>query len=304
MYIRQLNYLVAVAREKHFARAANACNVTQPTLSAGIQKLERELGLPLIERGHQFSRLTPEGERVLNWAHRIIADFDGLKKDLTNYGRGLSGTLKLGAIPAALPSVSLLTGPFCSRHPGVTVQVQSLTSTAIQRGLDTFELDAGLTYLENEPLNNIRSVPLYKDQNVFVIGTRASTFRSIQSQASISWAEAATYPLCLLTPDMQNRRIINQIFEEIGVKPEPRLEVNSYDSIASHVRHGDLCSILPHSYCHITGISEGIRTIPLMNPIRMQSIGLVTADREPLPPVAQAFIRFAGALNIDGKIKQ
>jgi DNA-binding transcriptional LysR family regulator len=299
MFIRQFAYLVALAREKHFARAAAACNVTQPTLSAGIQKLERELGLPVIERSHQFLGLTPEGERVLSWAHRIIADFNGLKQDLANFGSGLSGTLKLGAIPAALPSVSLLTGPFCSRNPGVAVQLQSLTSKTIQRGLDTFEIDAALTYLEDEALKNVRSVPLYRDTSVFVIGPIANANRPIPpSQTEISWAEAAAYPLCLLTPDMQNRRIINQIFQELGIVPEPRLEVNSFDGITSHVRRGDWCSILPYTYCHIIG-NDGIQAIPLVRPLRTQSIGLVTADRDPLPPVAQAFVHFASAMNID-----
>ena len=295
MFVRQFTYLVALAREKHFARAAAACNVSQPTLSAGIQKLERELGLPIIERGHQFLRLTPEGERVLNWAHRIIADFDGLKQDLENFGKGLSGVLKLGVIPSAMPALSLLTAPFCGRHPGVTVQVQSSTSIAIQRGLDTFAMDAGLTYLENEPLNNVRRVPLYHERYVFVAGATAP----FGERMTLSWAEAATHPLCLLTPDMQNRRIINQIFQEIGIAPTPRLEANSFDGIASHVRHGDWCSILPLTYCRGFGMIDGIRIIPLTDPVRTQLVGLVTADREPLPPIAQAFVHFAAALNLD-----
>jgi len=299
MFVRQFSYLVALAREKHFARAAAACNVTQPTLSAGIQKLERELGLPVIERGHQFMGLTPEGERVLNWAHRIIADFDGLKQDLANFGKGLTGTLKLGAIPAALPSVSLLTGPFCVRHPGVTVQVQSLTSIAIQRGIDAFELDAGLTYLENEPLKNVRRVPLYIEQYVFV----ARQGSPVAARASLTWSEAATYPLCLLTQDMQNRRIINQIFQEIGILPVPRLETNSFDGIAAHVRHGDWCSILPHTYFRVFGMFDGVQAIPLVDPVRTQAIGLVMTDRDPLPPVADAFLNFAAAINLDHDLR-
>jgi len=66
--IRQLQYLVALAREKHFTRAAQACHVTQPTLSGRIRQLEQELGVPIVERGQRFHGLTPEGERVLEWA--------------------------------------------------------------------------------------------------------------------------------------------------------------------------------------------------------------------------------------------
>ncbi|HVJ42695.1 MAG TPA: LysR family transcriptional regulator [Dongiaceae bacterium] len=295
MFIRQFSYLVALAREKHFARAAAACNVTQPTLSAGIQKLERELGLPMIERGHHFIGLTPEGERVLKWAQRIIADFDGLKQDLTNAGQGLSGVLRLGAIPAALPAISLLTGPFCARNPGVAIQVQSMTSIAIQRSLDSFDLDAGLTYLENEPLNHVQRLPLYTERYMFV----AKTAFLGDVPETMSWAEAATYPLCLLQPDMQNRRIINQIFREIGIQPRPRIETNSYDGILAHVRHGAYCSILPHPHCQSFGPAEKISTIPLVDPIHTQSIGLVAADRDPLLPVIAAFLHFAAELNLD-----
>jgi len=295
MFIRQFSYLVALAREKHFARAAAACNVTQPTLSAGIQKLERELGLPVIERGHHFVGLTPEGERVLNWARRIIADFDGLKQDLANFGHGLSGTLRFGAIPAALPSVSMLTGPFCARHPGVAVQVHSMTSIAIQRGLDNFDLDAGLTYLENEPLKHVRRLPLYTERYVFV--AKSSLLSGDRSR--ITWAEAATYPLCLLQPDMQNRRIINQIFQEIGITPAPRIETNTYDGILSHVRHGAYCSILPHPHTNSFSPGDGISVLPLIDPIRTQSIGLVAADRDPLLPVTAAFMHFAAGLQLD-----
>lgn len=76
MFIRQMTYLVALAREKHFARAAQACNVTQSTLSAGLRSLERELDMRLVARKPRFSGLTPEGERVAEWAIRIIADYE------------------------------------------------------------------------------------------------------------------------------------------------------------------------------------------------------------------------------------
>ena len=74
MVLRQLEYLVALAREKHFGRAAEACHVTQPTLSAAIRQLEEDLGAPIIERGHRFIGLTPQGRLALEHAHRILAE--------------------------------------------------------------------------------------------------------------------------------------------------------------------------------------------------------------------------------------
>ena len=82
MDIRQLQYLAALAREKHFTRAAKACNVTQPTLSGRIRQLEQELGVPIVERGQRFHGLTPEGERVLKWAHAILDNWGSLQQEI------------------------------------------------------------------------------------------------------------------------------------------------------------------------------------------------------------------------------
>ena len=280
MLVRQLIYLVAVARNRHFARAAAECHVSQPTLSAGIRKLEEELGTPLVIRGHRFLGLTPEGERVLAWAQRIILDYDSLKQDLEGRDAGLTGTLRLAAIPAALPAVPLLTTPFCARHGAVSVQIRSLSSIAIQRGLDELEIDAGLTYLENEPLTRVRRLLLYRERYLFITGSEDP----LSDRGSIGWAEAATRPLCLLTPDMQNRRIINQIFHEVGIDPRPRIETNSFSSIWAHVRSGPWASIVPHTYLHAFGRITEIRAIPLVDPVRSQAIGLVVSDRDPCRP--------------------
>ena len=160
MLVRHLSYFVTLARERHFARAAEACNIAQPTLSAAIRKLEEDLEARLVIRDHHFVGLTPEGERVLVWGRQILTDYNSLREDLSRLRQGLVGTLRLGVIPAAMPSVSFLTARFCKAHPLADVEIQSLNSRAIQRALDAFELDGGLTYLENEPLENVRRIPL------------------------------------------------------------------------------------------------------------------------------------------------
>ena len=113
MIIRHLEFLAALAREKHFARAAASCHVTQSTLSAGIKQMEESLGVLLAQRGQRFVGLTPEGEKVLEWAQHVITDYEGLQQNLAEMRRGLTGQLRIGAIPVTLPIVSLLTTPFC-----------------------------------------------------------------------------------------------------------------------------------------------------------------------------------------------
>src|SRR6202050_3652747 len=111
MIVRYLDYLVALARERHFARAAAACNVTQPTLSAGIKQLEESCGVLIVERRHRFVGFTPEGERVLAWARRMLADYGGLTQELSELRESLAGLLRIGAIPVGLPALALLTAP-------------------------------------------------------------------------------------------------------------------------------------------------------------------------------------------------
>ena len=127
MITRHLQYLTALARERHFARAAAACNVSQPTLSAGIKQLEESLGVLLVERGQRYVGLTPEGERALAMAQRVLADYDGLKQELSEMREGLVGRLRVGAIPVTLPIVSLLTTPFIERHRATSIVVRSQT---------------------------------------------------------------------------------------------------------------------------------------------------------------------------------
>src|ERR1700733_2556268 len=185
MLVRHLSYFVTLARERHFARAAEACNVAQPTLSAAIRKLEEDLEARLVIRDHRFVGLTPEGERVLAWGRQILTDYNSLREDLSQLSKGLVGTLRLGVIPAAMPSVSFLTTRFCSDHPAADVEIHSLTSRAIQRSLDAFELDGGITYLENEPLENVRRIPLYHEHYVFVT-QRSHPFAT---RKSVTWNE-------------------------------------------------------------------------------------------------------------------
>ena len=87
--IDKLEFLLALARERHFGRAAEACGVTQPTLSAGVKQLEETTGVLLVNRGSRFQSFTPEGERVLDWARRIVGDARAMRQELDALRHGL-----------------------------------------------------------------------------------------------------------------------------------------------------------------------------------------------------------------------
>src|SRR5690606_22891173 len=110
------------------------------------------LGVMLVERGSRFKGLTAEGEQVLTWARRIVSDTRSMHEEMRAARRGLSGRLRVAAIPTALAMVPQLTTPFRGRHPGVTFQILSRTSIEVLTLLGNFDIDIGVTYLDNEPL--------------------------------------------------------------------------------------------------------------------------------------------------------
>ena len=283
MVIRQFEYLVALAREQHFGRAAEACHVTQPTLSAAIRQFEEELGAPIIERGHRYLGLTPQGKLALEHAHRVLAEVEELKRDVEALDRGVSGRLRIGVIPTALPIVSHITTPFYARFPRVTVAVLSLTSQEIQRGIEEFELDAGVTYLDNEPLERVRARPIYSEEYAFLTPLGGP----FADKKTLTWREAAQAPLCLLTPDMQNRRIIDGIFRSVGATPKPSVETNSIFNLVSHAASGHWSAIVPRQLLQFFGVPANTRAVALTEPTARRSIGLIVADRDPPAPLAR-----------------
>lgn len=295
IFTRQLAYFVALARERHFARAAERAHISQPALSAALRKLEADLGVRLVARGHSFYNLTPEGEHVLAWAQRILADYESLRQNLDGLRGGLKGTLRIGVVPAAMPAVSFLTQRFLADHPAATVDVESMTSRAIQRQLDLLELDAGLTYLENEPIDRVRRIPLYRERYVFV--TQRGTQHA--HRTSIGWAEALSERLCLLSDAMQNRRILDAIAATHGLRISPEIVSNSFLCICAHLRQGGLCSIVPHTFFTLFGPDPGFVGIEFDEPVGSQSIGLVVSDCDQLSPMAAALLRASDGLDLE-----
>ncbi len=294
MVLRQFEYLVALAREKHFGRAAEACHVSQPTLSAAIRLLEEDLGAPIVERGHRFVGLTKQGRLVLEHAQRILAETQNLRQGLEEIDKGLSGRLRIGAIPTALPIVSQLTGPFFARFPRVAVAVLSLNSQEIQRKIEEFELDAGLTYLDAEPIEHVKAKPICIEEYMFLTPAGGE----MAQRANVSWSEAATAPLCLMTPDMQNRRIIDGVFRSVGARPVPAVETNSIFNLVSHVSAGQWSAIVPSQLLRFFGVPKGTRALELIEPTARRTIGLVMSDREPPSPLARNLFAMQWPANI------
>ncbi len=281
--IDKLEFLIALAREQHFGRAAAACGVTQPTLSAGIKQLEATLGVPLVSRGSRFNAFTPEGARVLDWARRIVGDARAMREEVAALRHGLAGHLRLAAVPTALPVVAALTTPYSVRHPGVSFTVLSRTSIQVLSMLENLEADAGLTYLDREPLGRVRSLPLYREEYCLVTAARGPLGRRRQ----VAWSDLGSVPLCLLTPDMQNRRILDRVLP----RPEnATLESNSMLVLLTHVQTGSWSTVMPDVVARGIGLAAGLRIVPIADSEAHPTIGLVYPAREPLAPQTAALV--------------
>ena len=288
----KLEFVIALARERHFGHAAESCGVSQPTFSAGIKQLEDTLGVLLVQRGSRFQGFTPEGERVLDWARRIVGDTRAMRQEVDALKRGLAGHVRIAAIPTALAMVQMLTTPYRAQHPDVSFTILSRNSIEVLSLLENLEIDAGLTYLDNEPLGRVQTVPLYSEDYRLL----AAADSPLGTRDKVTWAEVGKVPLCLLTPDMQNRRIIEQLLRQAGSDVAPTLESNSVVVLFAHVRTGKWASIMPEKLAQVLGLTEKVRAIPIVDPVASHSIGLVVPHRNPLTPLINALVAEAKLL--------
>lgn len=287
--IEKLEMFIALAREKHFGRAAESLGITQPSLSAGIKQLEQQLGVLLVWRGSRFGGLTPEGHRVLDWARRIVRDARTMHEEMRAARHELAGDVHLAVIPTALTVASQLTVAFTRAHPNVHFTIRSCTSIEILNLMENLQADAGITYLDNEPLGRVAAVPLYREQYHLI----CAEGHALAERSEIDWSELANVSLCLLTPDMQNRRIISQSLHGAGVRPKAAIQSNSPVTLLAHVETGNWATILPRQLASFLATGRAVRSIPIRENRQPHSVGLIAPHREPHAPVIDALIRMS-----------
>ncbi|WP_295046849.1 LysR family transcriptional regulator [uncultured Paracoccus sp.] len=293
--IDKLEMFLAVAKERHFGRAAESLGLTQPTLSAGIKQLEEQLGVLLIFRGSRFGGLTPEGQSALIWARRIVGDTRQLRDEMRATRHGLSGQLRIAVIPTALTWAARISARFGAAHPNVGITILSRTSVEILQMIDDLTVDAGISYLDNEPLGRVSTVSLYDERYMLVCAADSP----LAGMDRIGWADLAGHRLCLLTSDMQNRRIINRNLLEAGVPPQATVESSSTVVLVAHVLEGGWITILPEDIAAFLTDGKPLRTVPLDGAGASHSVGLVAPWREPHTPVLDALLTEARRMAVD-----
>lgn len=285
--IEKLEFLIAVARERNFHKAADACGVAQPTLSAGIKSLEEMLGVLLVRRTSRFQSITPEGERVLEWARRLVGDARAMRIEARSFRHGLTGELRLAAIPTALPFTPNITQPYRLQHPGVRFTIVSRNSTEILDQLHNLQIDAGLTYVDHETSGRLRAFPLYVERYCLV----TSAASALAGRESLSWTEVSELPLCLFPAELQNRRILDRLLRPGSIRaPACLIEADSTVTLLAHVRAGALSTVVSEQVSDLLAGATPFCTIPITGTETPFTVGLVVPDREPMSPNIRALI--------------
>jgi DNA-binding transcriptional LysR family regulator len=274
--LSSLRYLVALSEQRHFGRAAEACHITQPALSNAMRALEQEFGVVIVKRGRQYAGLTPEGERVLATAQRMLREHSLLQQELESDARHPRGPIRIGAVPTAMPVVSRFAAILQAKHPGIVPAVLSLSSPELEAGLETLSLDLALGYTERMKLRDtpLTSWPQYTE-HYFLLRRAAAPGRQLHLGRPVTWSEAARRPLALLTPGMHNRTIVDSAFVTAGTPVQPAYETNSVLALALAVLDGDMCSVMPGALVGtVRGYGE-LEALPLVEPEVRTPIGFM-----------------------------
>ena len=275
--LASMRYLIALEEHRHFGRAAQACHITQPARSNALRTLEQEFGVVIVRRGRAYGGLTHEGEQVLTTAQRMLREHELLQQELHSSADAAQGSLRMAAVPTATPVLARFAARLRTMQPGILPTVLSMSSQDLERGLDSLAIDLGLGYLDrmNRRDTRLRAWPQYTEHYYLV--RRAASPNAARVGAGISWREAAALPLCLLTPDMHNRTVVDQAFASAGAGPvRPAIETNSVLTLVHAVLAGDVCSVMPGAMAATVRVHEGLEALPLHAPDLLTEIGFMT----------------------------
>jgi DNA-binding transcriptional LysR family regulator len=286
MIVRNFEYLLALNQERHFARAAAACHVSQPTLSAGIKQLEEDMDVRIVKRGQRFEGFTTEGERVLAWAQQMQEDCNRLKQELHDLrDQGMQGAFRLGMLPATSALASVLSIAFAEQFPALQLSLQTATAPELLHALRQNELDVALTYVDDAPGDSLDAFSLYRER-LFLFSTSPSP-----TGPRIAWDDVTALPLSLLRSSVPPPA-------EQQLQRAPRLLLTDSPSVlAAQIASGRWSTVLPQSLASTLTPAPNLRAIPIetspaASPVQA-NVGFITIKANPLPPAVHALMEMA-----------
>ena len=289
-----MRYLAALNAHGHFARAAQACHITQPALSNALRALEQEFGVPIVRRGRVYAGLTPEGEQVLRTGLDMLHQEEVLRQTLSAQTGQLQGHLRMAAVPTAMPMLVRFAALLRAQHPGVVPVLQSMSSPDIERGLEALSLDLALGYSDRIRTARTQVAAQYQEQYYLlrhVLKDQAAnqqTALTLQWGSALPWAHAAEVELCLLTPDMHNRQMVERTFQSIGLPVRVAMETNSVQALLQAVVDAGMASIVPGAVLATVRHMQGLRAAPLVDPVVHSEVAFIYQQEQASMPALQA----------------
>jgi LysR family hydrogen peroxide-inducible transcriptional activator len=289
--LTELRYIVAVARERHFGRAAEACFVSQPTLSVAVKKLEEELGVQLFERGPGEVSVTPPGHKIVEQAQRVLEEASRIK-DLAAAGRDpLAGPLRLGAIYTIGPYLLPKLIPILRRNaPAMQLHIQENFTHRLSDALKSGEVDVILIALPfDEPGVATRAV---YDEPFLVAVPKGHAW---EGRKRVTSAELTRESLLLLG---EGHCFRDQVLEFCQTSRTRAIEGGSLETIRQMVASGVGVTVLPSTSVNPGSATELIRIVPFARPVPTRRVGLAWRKSFPRPEAIEALRKSILACNL------
>jgi DNA-binding transcriptional LysR family regulator len=283
MELRQLEYFVAVAEEANFTRAAERIHVAQPAVSAQIQRLERELGQPLLDRTRRTVRLTPAGEAALPYARAAlaaVADIHVAVEELTQLVRG---TVTIGTVTSHSVDMPSLLADFHSDHPNVEITLSTDNSDALIDGVRAGRLDAAIISIGSDERPEGLDVEVVTDEAIQAAVSRTD---ELASRKAIRLVELADRPLIALPVGAGIRRQFDAACARAGVTPRIAFEASTPLALADLAERGLGVAIVPASVPHGR---EGLRALKIIPQLRGRLV-LAWRSGGPMSPAARVLV--------------
>ncbi len=289
MDLRQLRYLVALAEERHFTRAAAREHIAQPALSQQIRRLEDEVGLALVERTTRHVSITRAGQLLVARARRILAELDAAQSELQGV-RGLqTGHVSVGALHTMGPvDVSLALAIFHERHPGVELTVREMSSEELAEMLRVDELDlAFLSVTERIESHGLGLHQLVSEELVVILPLG----HPLAERRRVRMAELSGEQFISYREGSRLRELLHSAGLQAGFEPQIKLESNESQRIRRLVARRMGVAILPRSDAVSPGAEAAV--VKLVNPSLSRDITLAWREERRLPPAAAEFLELA-----------
>jgi LysR family transcriptional regulator, transcription activator of glutamate synthase operon len=297
MDLRQLRYLVALAEERHFTRAAARVHVAQPALSQQIRRLEDELGLPLVDRTTRRVALTDAGELLVDRARRALSEVDAARAELAELAGVRTGQVVIGAMQSLGPfDLTALLAAFHARHPGVELSVsEEVSDTLLQRvRADAVDV-AFLSLTERVGHEGLEVQPLATEPLVVLL----SAEHRHASRPSLRISDLVDERFITFREGASLRRIILTAARDAGFEPQIAFETNEVERARAMAARGLGVTIVPESDAH--GHGPDLAAIPLERPALTRDITLVWRRDRRLTPAASAFLALARTADRTGE---